>query len=242
MSTDRYTEWLDDFVDGSLSEHAQAELKAHLSQCEICREAVEDLRRIKDGARSLKRQTPPERVWRQIAESGRDQHVGSTWKRYRPMVSARSWAVAASVLLALGVGALLFWCRSSSPPAGEDPAALANYIVAELQQAQQHYQNAIAGLEKIVQDDQEILDPELQTVLEENLSVIERAIAESRLAIQAQPASQVAQDSLLDALRDKLSLLQNTVLLINEIRKGRGEGAVDLLNKMRDPPPPSTRG
>ena len=44
----------------------------------------------------------------------------------------------------------------------------------------------------------------------------------------------VAGDSLLTALRRKLSLLQNTVLLINEVRKGQGENALDLIDEMRD--------
>jgi hypothetical protein len=50
--------------------------------------------------------------------------------------------------------------------------------------------------------------------------VIDQAISESRAALRAQPASTNAQEGLFDALRSKVALLQQTVELINEMRKG----------------------
>ncbi len=72
-----------------------------------------------------------------------------------------------------------------------------------------------------------------------NLDLIENAIGESRSAIASEPRSAAAQESLLSALRSKMSLLQNTILLINEIRKGQGENALDLIDEMRQPNDPS---
>ena len=77
-------------------------------------------------------------------------------------------------------------------------------------------------------------------VLRQNLTLIEDAIGESRAAAHQQPESLVAGESLLSALRRKLSLLQNTVLLINEVRKGQGESALDLIDEMRDSENPNT--
>jgi hypothetical protein len=114
-----------------------------------------------------------------------------------------------------------------------DRAELAGFVALELQQAERHYENAIAGLEKIVKDDQGEIDPQLMAVLQKNLSLLDQAIGESRNAVEAQPESEVARDSLLEALRRKLALLQNTILLINEIREGRGDNARDRVEKMR---------
>jgi hypothetical protein len=84
-----------------------------------------------------------------------------------------------------------------------------------------------------------VLSPELATVLNENLDLIESAIGESRAALATEPESNVAQESLLEALRRKVTLLQNTILLINEVRKGQGENAMDLIDEMRESEPPS---
>ena len=64
--------------------------------------------------------------------------------------------------------------------------------------------------------------------------MIDSAINESRTALRAQPDSQIAQESLFDAFRRKVSLLQDTIALMNEMRKGNPEGAarvVEGLNK-----------
>ena len=55
--------------------------------------------------------------------------------------------------------------------------------------------------------------------------MIDQAIAESRAALAADPQSQPARDSLIDALRRKVGVLQTTVALMNEMRQGNQEGA-----------------
>ena len=66
-------------------------------------------------------------------------------------------------------------------------------------------------------------------MLQNNLRVIDQAIGESRAALQAQPSSAPAQASLFDAMRDKVALLQQTVELINEMRKGNQAEAGRLI-------------
>ena len=44
---------------------------------------------------------------------------------------------------------------------------------------------------------------------------------------------------LLDAFRRKVNLLQNTILLINEIRKGEGANALDLIDEIRETEDPT---
>ena len=65
------------------------------------------------------------------------------------------------------------------------------------------------------------LDPQVAAVLQKNLTVIDQAITESRDGAQGRSRrAPNAQDGLFDALRIKVALLQQTVELINEMRKG----------------------
>jgi hypothetical protein len=101
--------------------------------------------------------------------------------------------------------------------------------VSELEAAAGHYDKAIQELEQIAKSDGGALDPQLAGVLQKNLQVIDQAIGESRAALKAQPASADAQDSLFDAMRSKVALLQQTVELINEMRKGNQAEAGRLI-------------
>jgi hypothetical protein len=67
-------------------------------------------------------------------------------------------------------------------------------------------------------------------VLEKNPPVIDQAIAESRSALQSEPQSAPARDSLFEALRQKVNLLQDTIALMNEMRKGNSAGAAQIVD------------
>jgi hypothetical protein len=159
------------------------------------------------------------------------------------MTPSWSWlAVAAALLLATFIGFKvvdLHRQTGSSAPAASSVAAPANApsaqsVEAELLQAEQHYQKAIAGLEQIANAEKGALDPQTASTLEKNLTVIDQAISESRAALRAQPASEPAQVSLLESFKSKISLLQDTVALINEMRKGNTDaGAARVISGLK---------
>jgi hypothetical protein len=104
----------------------------------------------------------------------------------------------------------------------------------ELQLAADHYEKAVVALEQVATQAESPLDPELTATLRKNLEVIDAAIGDSRVALQAEPGNPLAQESLFEAFRRKISLLQDTIALMNEMRKGNDAGAariVDGLNK-----------
>jgi hypothetical protein len=98
-----------------------------------------------------------------------------------------------------------------------------------LRLAEQHYEKAISGLEKIAAAQQRELDPQVAATLQKNLGVIDQAISESRAALRAQPSSIPAQESLFEALRRKVGLLQDAIALMNEMRKGNQAGAAQIV-------------
>jgi hypothetical protein len=157
-------------------------------------------------------------------------------------------AIAASLVLA--VGAALFMLRTAGPAdlqtgaadartgsPGAGPASASNAaqadtvqsITEKLQAAESSYQSAIQELEAAMQKDDTTITPEIAEVLKRNLPVIDQAIAESRSALQAEPQSAPARASLFGALRQKVTLLQETIALMNEMRKGNSAGAAQLV-------------
>jgi hypothetical protein len=115
---------------------------------------------------------------------------------------------------------------ATTPGSGSDSIAT---VQAEFRAAEEHYEKAIQGLEQIAKSQSGDLDPQVAAVLQKNLQVIDQAIGESRAALQTQPASADAQDSLFDAMRTKVAVLQQTVELINEMRKGNQAEAGRLI-------------
>lgn len=209
---------LNDYADGSLPISQQRVVESHISSCRSCREFVEAVRQLRTAVRTLPPLTPPRHVWTRLERTLRASGATRTSTRWQ-------WLAAAAALLVAVLGGMkLADLRRPSPPAPAlavaNDAPTAQSVAAELQQAEQHYQNAIAGLEQIANSEKGSLDPQIASTLEKNLAVVDQAISESRAALKAQPSSEPAQVSLLESFKAKVDLLQDTVGLINEMRRG----------------------
>jgi hypothetical protein len=103
-------------------------------------------------------------------------------------------------------------------------------VTEHLSAALDHYDNAMSQLQALASSGETALDPEVAAALQTNLAVIDRAIAESRAALESDPQSEPARASLIDALRQKVVMLQTTVELMNEMRKGNQAGAARVVS------------
>ena len=224
-----------DLVDGRLDPAEQRDVERHLEACAECRALVTDLRSIRAAAFMLDRREPPAQIWTTLqsavaAEPLPRARVLQLPRAIRRSFSEGGWPVwlgaAAVLMLATIIGLLPLLNRnaaSTSQPIAATPAAdepTVDSVTAEFEAAEKHYQKAIDDLQTIASKDNGELDPQLAAVLQKNLTVIDQAITESRAALKAQPSSTNAQEGLFDALRSKVALLQQTVELINEMRKG----------------------
>jgi hypothetical protein len=90
--------------------------------------------------------------------------------------------------------------------------------------ATQDYEKVIGQLEALAASDGSTLNPTAIAALKESTQTIDAAIAESRTALTQNPGSEAARESLLEALRRKVGVLQATVSLMNEMRKGNQAG------------------
>jgi len=182
--------------------------------------------------------TPRTEVWAGISR----RLAGEFAARPRPFWTGARVALAMAATLLVAVASSVWVLRSpapASPPqaSGASPAAgviqspenLVQDVDEHLRIADEHYVKAIAGLEQVVKSGEGTLDPALAATLQRNLGVIDQAITESRQAIKAQPNNQLAQTSLFEAFRQKVALLEDTVALINVMRKGDQAGAAKIL-------------
>jgi hypothetical protein len=242
---ERYAQDIQDYVDGTLGAIRSAELRQHLDQCAACRALHDDLQRIHDLAATLDQPAPPDGVWLQVV--GRLRQEGRVQAPPPAPTARRSrtalLAIAAGLLVTVGASLTVLFPLFDGAPETEQaatrpaPGTVDNAATADAQSiedhfriAEQHMQTGIAKLEEAAQAQESQIDAQTAAMLRKNLELIDQAIAESRAALKAEPQSTIARDSLFNALRRKVTLLQETVALMNEMRKGDAAGAAQLID------------
>ena len=220
MNCQIYDDLLDDYVDGARASDRPGDSKLaafeeHLAGCERCQALVADFTSIRRTASVLEDYVPPPRLWARIASSIEEEQGQPWWQRSLGNAFS-AWvpvAVAASLALLIAGAAWIAWRDEpvEAPQQATDAPADSTAVPAE-----QHYDEAIADLQQLAESQNAGLDPQTRAVLKQNLAVIDRAISESRAALAEEPASALAQESLLDALDTKVVLLQDTVALAGD--------------------------
>jgi Putative zinc-finger len=248
MSCTRSRQEIQELVDGTLGAIRTAELRQHLDGCPSCRALADDLQRLRDVAATMEPIEPPDHVWMQVA--GRLRQQGRVVDR--PAGSAAggglrpAWlAIAAAMVVA--VGAALWLVVSPANRADEamqdaagridatqdqGNAAAADAVqsgVEDLRQAERLLQSGVAKLREGLGSDDQGLPAPVAATLDTNLRILDQAIAESSSAVQKEPQDVAARDSLFGALQRKIALLQDTIALMNEMRKGNAAGVAQVV-------------
>jgi anti-sigma factor RsiW len=240
MRCDDHHDDINRLIDGALDPAARRELEAHLRTCDDCAAVADDLRRVRALAGSLERLQPPAAAWDRIARQTVTPLRGRLLWMARAQRAVMPLATAACLILAVG---LVYQFKRPAPaplpaPGGAavaeapaSPDAQAGSVEAELLQAARHYENAIRGLEALAKEQQGV-DPQVAATLQKNLQLIDQAIGESRAAVGREPASTPAQQSLFEAFRTKVAFLQETIALVNEMRKGNQAEAARIAESL----------
>jgi hypothetical protein len=153
------------------------------------------------------------------------------------------WSGIAAALVAVTFLLSLFQGPSEPPSQGPAPvpasesagsagAGSIDAVHEELDLALAHYSKAISELETLASAGSDEMTPEVATTVQNNLTALDGAIAESRAALTENPESEPARDSLFEALRRKVTVLQATASLINEMRQGDSEGAAEAAENL----------
>lgn len=222
-----------DYLDHDLSVEDARVVERHLDGCAACRMLVADLRAVRSAAFTLDRREPPADLWPRLQARLQAEPAPSllAWPN-TPGAWATWLAAAATLLLATAIGLWPLRQPAADVAGAPEGAALVASVEADLRAAERHYDRAIDGLQQIARTSSGELDPQVAAVLQKNLQVVDQAIDESRAALRSEPTSVPAQDGLFEAMRTKVALLQQTVELINEMRKGNQAEAGRLMQDL----------
>ena len=246
MTCTDYELQIGDLVDGqALDAPAQGALESHLAGCASCRRMAEDLRAIRAAAVTLEQHVPAPQVWNRIAAAVEADRHRRWWQpvRLQGLAFRQLAAAAVAMVLVAGVGWMAWRDLAPGLTAGRTGAAIAQNDIdagtdpdlvlsadVDMKTAENDFVQAIAGLEPMADTETTDLDAGTADVFKANLTVVDEAIGQSRAALATAPESEIAQESLLGALRSKVELLQDAVALINEMRRGNQAGAARIVS------------
>jgi anti-sigma factor RsiW len=196
MTCERVRERLDDYLDGALGEPEYQEVELHLASCPACREEERGIRAVIALAAALPREKQPARdLWPGIADeiARRRRFALLSFVPRRPAVWLGALAAAAAVVIAVRVAPTRETpsapaLAGATPGAHVQPAALGGGVPA-FAEAEREYQRAAAELMAALDTRRASLSPGTTAAIDENLRVIDTALAEIRAALERDPAS-----------------------------------------------------
>jgi anti-sigma factor RsiW len=227
---DQWTDRLSDYLDGELSAPERAELDRHLSSCTQCSATLERLRQVVARAQALEDRPPASDLWRGIAvRIGASESSGGVTDleehRQRRVIERRfSFSLpqlaAASVALMFLSGGAAWLATRSAGPAGEavQPAPeVETAFVAATPAFTTTYDAAVTELEQVLEASRDQLDTTTVRIIEDNLAIIDRAIAQAQRALTQDPASIYLKEHLAATMRQKLEFLRQAAQMAGAV-------------------------
>jgi anti-sigma factor RsiW len=223
MNHDHAAQLLDDLLDGGLDAARANEVEAHVRQCVACRREMETRRQLREMTAALPRDIEPAfDLWPAIAGEIEAEPAGFGERLLaRLRLTSWSWptALATTALLALLLPPALEdrpllqtgpATAAASLPADADPeaAAVVQVLEAECRQCEAELEAYTASGR-----DQTGL---VARMLERNMPVVDRAIAEAREAWLESPGEPRLARLLASAYRAKMSLQKKAIDLTSE--------------------------
>ncbi len=235
--SDRWTDRLSEYLDGELSGAERVELEAHLAGCPECVAALDELRRVMARAGSLEDRPPAADLWPDIAArigagapataapvdlAARRAAKRGGLRERRLSFSLPQLAAASIALMVLSAGAA--WLVSTPGGRIESPAARSAAggattvsAVPAVAPGVANYDAAVAELERVIEERRDELDPATVRAIEENLLIIDRAIAQAQRALSADPVSIYLNEHLTATMRQKLEFLQRAAQMAGAV-------------------------
>jgi anti-sigma factor RsiW len=217
---DQWTDRLSEYLDAELPPADGQALEQHLAGCEACRATLEELRVVVARAGSLEDRSPAADLWPGVAErigaAGAGRKAGTRWRALRLTLTVPQLAAAAVALMAVSAGGV--WLANSrqagAPAAAARPVAGSRLTaVAPVSLSEGPYESAVRDLKRVMDEGRGRLDTATVRVLEQNLRLIDAAIAQCRQALAADPASAYLNSHLADIMQQKLELLRQAARL-----------------------------
>ncbi len=209
---DQWTNRLSEYIDGELDSTERASLEAHLATCGQCFATLGELRQVVLRAKSLDDAPPATDLWIEIAREIRREHAPArrdrlVRRRFSLTVGQLMAASIALVLLSGGGAWLALQSRQSTEPTpvGESTQ---RPRVGQLVTWTGHTDAAIADLQTALTQNERRLDTATVRIVRMNLAIIDRAIADARIALQKDPGNAYLNLHLANTMRRKVELLR----------------------------------
>jgi len=213
--SDQWTDRLSEYLDGDLSDQERSALEAHLDTCVACGETLAGLRRIVVRARSLEDRPPSSDLWSGIAA-----RIGAGPRRHRVSFSVPQLLAAGIALAVLSGGSAWLLHPDRAGVAVVQPALTPGAVVpiatvGGTGAAARSYDAAVSDLERVLAEGRGRLDSTTVRVLEQNLALIDRAIAQAQRAVAADSANVYLNTHLAETMRRKIDLLRQAAALVS---------------------------
>lgn len=186
----------------------------HRAGCDDCRRLWAELDAIGAAAARLPLLSPSRDLWPDI-----DARLGSARARTRRWFRPQALRLAMAASLLVAVTATLTWqvadrdARPAVTAARVEPSDGGAVHLASLEEGAAGIDREIAALQVLVTERRAEIDPQTLAVLDANLRLIDRAIAESRAALAKDPASQFLAAQFARVQTSKLTLLRDAATL-----------------------------
>ena len=206
---DKWTDRLSDYVDGELTSEDRTALETHLATCADCRATLEELRKVVARGRALDDRAPKADLWpgihARLTPGGRPGVIRS--RRFSFNVPQ---LIAASVaLVVLSAGGMWVALNQPTRTAGGGQFTSEDTLFHVVNNKMWNRTDAaIADLQKALTRNEGRLDTATVRVVRENLALIDRAISQARIALDADPGNAYLNLHLADTMRRKLELLR----------------------------------
>lgn len=209
-----------DLLDGELRGEEARAAREHLDSCAACREERLRHARLLERAAALPQELEPGRdLWPGIAARLRGPRVlgfspkgGPRPRRARPLGLLA--AAAALVAVSSAVTALLMRPEPRPEPGGERSLLTVTAPEADpLLKAERDYERAAAELMAALEEQRDLLSPETRESIEANLTVMDRALADLRAALESDPGNRELARLFNTTHRKRVELLRGAVRL-----------------------------
>ncbi len=207
---DQWMNRLSEYIDGELDSSERAALEAHLATCGQCYAMLGELRQVVARAKSLEDSAPTTDLWTGIAREIRREQAPARRDRLvrRRFSLTVGQLLAASIALVLLSGGSAWLALRQGPTDTTEPIAVTRPAGTRVASWTGSTDIAVGELEAALTQNEKRLDSTTVRIVRKNLAIINRAIAEARIALRNDPGNAYLNLHLADTMRRKVELLR----------------------------------
>jgi anti-sigma factor RsiW len=204
---DQWQNRLSEYLDGELDNTERAAIEAHLATCGDCYATLAELRHVVTRAKALEDSEPETDLWPDI----RARLTPGRWPGQAPrrrFSFSIPQLLAASIALVLLSGGSAWLALRQRPTNTPEPSAVTRPAGTRVASWTGSTDIAIGELEAALMQNEKRLDSTTVRIVRKNLAIINRAIAEARIALRNDPGNAYLNLHLADTMRRKVELLR----------------------------------